>query len=262
MLAVTGDTENREFFAKVSVNLGISCDVAASGEEAAGLMDSGKNYDIYFLDYELTGVNGIELTRQIRGKATRRCVIVILSSREWNVVEDEAHDVSIDKVISKPLFQSAIVDAINEFIGSKKTLKHAEHDDAFDDFSGHTILLAEDVEINREIVLTLLEPTHLAVECAENGAQAAKMFEDAPDKYDMIFMDVQMPEMDGYEATRRIRASGVARSKSIPIVAMTANVFREDVTKCLDAGMNAHVGKPFNIDEVVGQLRKYLVPER
>jgi CheY-like chemotaxis protein len=120
-------------------------------------------------------------------------------------------------------------------------------------------LLAEDVEINREIVLSLLEPTRLNIECAENGAQAAQMFADAPDKYDMIFMDVQMPELDGYDATRRIRALDVPRAKTIPIVAMTANVFREDIEKCLEAGMNNHIGKPLNLNDVLKQLRRYLI---
>jgi signal transduction histidine kinase/CheY-like chemotaxis protein len=127
-------------------------------------------------------------------------------------------------------------------------------------FEGHRILLAEDVEINREIVQALLEPTLLAVDYAENGAEAVKRYRESPDAYDMIFMDIQMPEMDGYEATSRIRElekSGVGR-KSLPIVAMTANVFREDVERCLEAGMNSHVGKPLDFEEVLGKLRAYL----
>jgi CheY-like chemotaxis protein len=114
------------------------------------------------------------------------------------------------------------------------------------------------VEINREIVLALLEPTSLVIDCAENGAEAVRMFREAPARYDMIFMDVQMPEMDGYTATRRIRALDIPRAKSIPIVAMTANVFREDVEECLAAGMNDHVGKPLDFDEVLDKLRRYL----
>lgn len=130
---------------------------------------------------------------------------------------------------------------------------------ASQDFSGHTVLLAEDVEINREIVLALLEPMKLNVECAENGAEALRMFEENPEQYDMIFMDVQMPVMDGYETTRRIRALESPRAKEIPIVAMTANVFKEDIERCLESGMNSHVGKPLIIDEVAEALRKYLM---
>jgi PAS domain S-box-containing protein len=125
-------------------------------------------------------------------------------------------------------------------------------------FRGYHILLAEDVEINREIVLALFEPTELAIDCAENGAEALRLFGAAPEKYDMIFMDVQMPEMDGYEATRRIRALDIPQASRIPIVAMTANVFREDVEKCLAVGMNDHIGKPLDFAEVLTKLRQYL----
>jgi len=124
-------------------------------------------------------------------------------------------------------------------------------------FAGRRMLLVEDVEINREIVQTLLEPTKLEIDCAENGAEAVRKFTEAPLRYDLIFMDIQMPEMDGYEATQRIRSFNNPRAKEIPIIAMTANVFREDIERCLDAGMNGHVGKPVNFDEVIGKLRFY-----
>jgi len=125
-------------------------------------------------------------------------------------------------------------------------------------FATRRILLAEDVDINREIVQALLEPTQLLIDCAENGEEAVKMFSEAPDKYDMIFMDVQMPIMDGYEATRRIRESGAEAAKNIPIVAMTANVFKEDIEKCMEAGMNSHIGKPLDLDEVMEKLYMFL----
>jgi signal transduction histidine kinase/CheY-like chemotaxis protein len=128
-----------------------------------------------------------------------------------------------------------------------------------DCFEGKRLLLAEDVEINREIVLSLLEPTLVEVDCAENGAEAVRLFAKTPEKYDMIFMDVQMPEMDGYEATNHIRALDNPKAKEIPIVAMTANVFREDIEECLAAGMNGHIGKPLGIEELMSALRKYLV---
>ncbi|MCL1789620.1 MAG: ATP-binding protein, partial [Oscillospiraceae bacterium] len=126
------------------------------------------------------------------------------------------------------------------------------------DFKGRHILLAEDMEINREVVMSLLEPTSLGITGAENGIEAVRMFKETPDKYDLIFMDIQMPEMDGYEATRQIRASGLPRSKEVPIVAMTANVFREDVQKCFESGMDGHLGKPLVTEEVIDVLRKYL----
>jgi signal transduction histidine kinase/CheY-like chemotaxis protein len=125
-------------------------------------------------------------------------------------------------------------------------------------FQGYRALLAEDIDINREIVLALLEPTGIEIDCAENGSAALAMFRAAPDSYDIIFMDIHMPEMDGYEATRRIRAMDSPRAKNVPIIAMTANVFRQDVEKCLAAGMNDHIGKPLDFDEVLVKLRKYL----
>ncbi|MDR2694099.1 MAG: transporter substrate-binding domain-containing protein [Chitinispirillales bacterium] len=125
-------------------------------------------------------------------------------------------------------------------------------------FAGRRVLLVEDVEINREIVLALLEPTQLQIDCAENGVEAVRKFAAAPEAYGLIFMDVQMPEMDGYEATRRIRAMDIPKAKAIPIIAMTANVFKEDIEKCEAAGMDGHIGKPLDIEEVMSKLRRYL----
>ena len=119
-------------------------------------------------------------------------------------------------------------------------------------------MLVDDVEINREIVLVQLEPTQAAIDCAENGEQAVAMFQQEPEKYDLIFMDIQMPVMDGYDATRKIRGLGTPQAKQIPIIAMTANVFKEDVERCLAAGMNAHIGKPIDFDEMIRILKEKL----
>jgi PAS domain S-box-containing protein len=125
-------------------------------------------------------------------------------------------------------------------------------------FEGRHVLLVEDVEINREIVIALLEPTQLEIDCAENGVEALRIFSEAPDRYDLILMDIQMPEMDGYETTRHIRAMDIPKAGAIPIIAMTANVFREDIEKCLDAGMNSHIGKPIDFGEVLEKLKSHL----
>ena len=125
-------------------------------------------------------------------------------------------------------------------------------------FDGYRILLAEDVEINREIVLALLEPTRIEIDCAKDGREALEKFVSDCDTYDLIFMDMQMPEMDGLEATRRIRALDIPKAKTIPIVAMTANVFREDIDKCIEAGMSDHLGKPISLDEILTLLQRYL----
>ena len=143
--------------------------------------------------------------------------------------------------------------------GSGKPAKEIHQHEVVNQFEGHYIMLAEDIEINREIVLALLEPTLLMIDCAENGKEAVEMFAADPDKYELIFMDMQMPEMDGLEATRAIRMLDVPNAKTIPIIAMTANAFREDVVKCLDAGMNGHLGKPLDFDDVLSKLRTYLI---
>jgi signal transduction histidine kinase/CheY-like chemotaxis protein len=136
-------------------------------------------------------------------------------------------------------------------IGGVEILKDGE-------LAGKVILLADDVEINREIVTTLLEPSGVLVECAENGEQAALMFEQAPARYNLVLMDVQMPIMDGYGATERIRSGSSPEAATVPIVAMTANVFRADVERCLASGMNGHLGKPIKLEEMVVVLRRYL----
>jgi CheY-like chemotaxis protein len=136
--------------------------------------------------------------------------------------------------------------------------KSAQPNDKSEFYENHTILLAEDVDLNRIIIEEMLSVLGITIECAENGKQAVDMFQASPDKYSLIFMDINMPEMDGYTATRQIRALDVPRSVNIPIVAMTANVLKEDIDKSMEAGMNGHIGKPLNFDEVINILRKYL----
>ena len=126
------------------------------------------------------------------------------------------------------------------------------------EFSGKRMLLAEDIEINREIFMSLLEDTGMTIDCATNGKEALEIIEASPDRYDVVFMDVQMPKMDGFEATRRIRALPALQGVNLPIVAMTANVFKDDVEQCLAAGMNDHLGKPVDLGNVLEMLRKYL----
>ena len=125
-------------------------------------------------------------------------------------------------------------------------------------FAGKRILLVEDIEINRIIVQSLLENTHVGVDCAENGLEAAEMFLQNQDKYDLIFMDVQIPVMGGFDATRKIRAVGSAQTKSVPIIAMTANAFKEDVDKCRTAGMDDRIAKPIETDILLAKMCKYL----
>jgi signal transduction histidine kinase/sensor domain CHASE-containing protein/ActR/RegA family two-component response regulator len=127
-------------------------------------------------------------------------------------------------------------------------------------FKDKRLLLVEDIEVNQEIIIAIVEHTGIAIECAGNGREACELFEKNNESYDMIFMDIQMPEMDGFDATKNIRAQGTEWAKNVPIVAMTANVFREDIEKCLRAGMNDHIGKPVSQEEIMGKMKKYLLP--
>ena len=252
------DPEILAFFTAFLEICGIACTVAASGEEALTALEKDDEYDICFLEWNLPGTDGATFAQKIRAATAIKSVVVTCSSADWHAIEDKANAAGIHKFLPKPLFPSAIVDTINECMGISSTTGQESILNLTDDFSGYSILLAEDIEINREIVLTLLEPTNLTIDCAENGTRALALFAAAPEKYALIFMDVQMPEMDGYEATRKIRALDIPRAETVPIIAMTANVFREDIQKCMDAGMDGHVGKPLDFDEVLDQLRKYL----
>ncbi|MCL1830339.1 MAG: response regulator [Oscillospiraceae bacterium] len=252
ILAVDDDADIRDFFTLLFEELQIECDVAASGEQAIKMFDEGNIYDMYFIDWRLPGINGIELANKIDKTLDHHSVVIIFSSTDWEEIKAEAADPGIHRFLPKPLLKTTIIDVINECFGDDS---EQETEIEIDDFSAYTVLLAEDVEINREIVIALLADTGLNIETAENGLEAYTMFEAAADKYDMIFMDIQMPEMDGYDATRAIRALDKPQAKQIPIIAMTANVFKEDVEKCLAAGMNGHLGKPLELDEVLISLR-------
>ncbi|GHU99958.1 hypothetical protein FACS1894211_06300 [Clostridia bacterium] len=261
VLVTDDDPAVLEYFQDVMKRFGILCDAAADGEAALALLKKKGRYDVCFIDYKMPVMDGLELTRLVK-RAVDKPVVIMISAVEWSAIESDAKAAGVDKFLAKPLFPSAIADALNACAGTASAAGAAKDIAPADNFSGRRILLAEDVEINREIVVTLLEPTGVAVDSAENGAIALKMFAEKPGKYDMIFMDVQMPEMDGYEATRRIRALNTEKAKKIPIIAMTANVFRDDIEKCLAAGMNAHIGKPLDFDEVLKRLREYLKSEK
>ncbi|GHV28482.1 hypothetical protein FACS1894167_05590 [Synergistales bacterium] len=263
ILAVDDSANVREYFTEILGGYGLSCHTASSGEESLSLISKNGDYDVYFIDWKMPGMDGIELSRLIRSRFDAKSVVIMISAYEQSEIEAGAREAGVYKFISKPIFPSSIVDCINECLG-ENNIQMAENalTGEIDDFSGYCILLAEDVEINREIVISLLEPTDIEIDCAGNGAEAVRMFASSPDKYDMIFMDLQMPEVDGLEATRRIRATQVTRAAKIPIVAMTANVFREDVDKCLEAGMNDHVGKPLDFGEVLAKLRRYMIGKR
>ncbi|WP_461255951.1 response regulator [Treponema sp. R80B11-R83G3] len=259
ILTVDDDPDVLAYFSDIAQGFEIMCDTAISGEEALKLIDQKSGYNIYFIDWKMPVMDGIQLVREIRSRVTKNAIVIMISAAEWSSVATEAKAAGVDKFLSKPLFPSTIAEMINECLGvDERQAEKAKASDIAGIFADKRILLVEDVEINREIVQALLEPTQLEIDCAENGLEAVNMFTEAPNKYDMIFMDIQMPEMDGYDATRLIRAIDVPQAKTVPIIAMTANVFKEDVEKCLAAGMDGHIGKPLDFDEVLDKLRVYL----
>ncbi|MCL2503848.1 MAG: response regulator [Coriobacteriia bacterium] len=264
LLVIENDGDTRERFLSITKSFGITADSAASEDETFAMVETAVGtksaYDVIFLDYGMSGINGIDFINRLSSRIDKNTIVVVTTHLEWYRIERLVSKNGITRCITKPLFPSSILDAINDVVGTalESSGTRSGMTREVPDLSGSCILLAEDLEINREIVLALLEPTHLAVDCAQDGVQALDMFVKSPDKYDMILTDVQMPGMDGYEVTRKIRALDTPKAKSIPIIAMTANVFREDVEKCLDAGMDDHIGKPLDFDDVLEKLKKYL----
>ena len=262
VLAVDDDPAITADFKGIIEGLGLSCDTAICAEDALQLIEKNGAYNLYFVDWRMPGMSGIELTRELKKNISTQenSLIIMLSFFEFSMVAEEAKEVGVDMFLQKPLFPSTIAEIISKYLGVTEHQTDEINENISGIFEKRRVLLAEDVDINREIVLTLLEPTLINIDCALNGKQALQMFSESPDKYDMIFMDIQMPEMDGYEATRRIRGIDIPQAKNIPIIAMTANVFREDIEKCFEVGMNGHVGKPIDINEIIKKIIKYTAP--
>ena len=259
ILVVDDDPAILLYFCQLLKKFGASCDTAETAEDALKLIKQKGPYHLCFVDWKLPGIDGIQLTKMLKEDPTslENGVVIMISAAQWDAIANDAKTAGVDAFLPKPLFPSEIESIIQECVGVGSAKAEETPKDACN-FAGHRILLAEDVEINREIMRMLLEPTKLDIDYAKNGVEAVRMFSEAPGKYEMIFMDVQMPEMDGYEATRYIRALSIPKAKTIPIIAFTANVFREDVEKSLEAGMNGHIGKPLVLEEVIQHLRLYL----
>ena len=259
IMAVDDDKDILDYFIEIAEGFGVACcDTAISGEEALGLIVRNGEYHIYFADWKMPVMDGIQLASELKGRASAKSVVIMITAAEWSAIETEAKKAGVDKFLSKPLFPSTIMDSIIECISHDRHQMETAHKNIKGIFAGRHILLAEDVEINQEIVMALLEPTLIKIDCAMNGAEAVRIFREAPDKYDMILMDVQMPEMDGYEATQKIRALDMPQAKTVKIIAMTANVFRDDIEKCQEVGMDSHIGKPLNFEEVIEKLLHFM----
>ena len=260
MLVVDDD----EMLCKTTVealkDIGVTADWTLSGEKAIALVEQHHkkedDYQIILLDWKLPGMNGIQVAREIRRSLGHNVPILLISAYDWSEFEAEAREAGVDGFISKPLFKSTLYYGLQKYMGVEESAEG--QDKQHMDLSGRRILVAEDNDLNWEVLNELLSDAGMKLEWAENGQICVDMFAQSDQGYyDAILMDVRMPVMNGHEATTAIRALERADAQSVPIIAMTADAFSEDVQKCLDCGMNAHTAKPINLEEVLFLLRKY-----
>ena len=237
--------------------IGMRPEWTISGKEAVirtkYAVEQGDEFSVYIIDWLIPDMNGIEIVRQIRKVIGNRCPIIILTAYDWADIEDEARAAGVTAFCEKPLFLSELRRVLAEPFRAEPASKPAQPTAA--DLKGKKLLLVEDNELNREIALEILKEAGFVVDTAEDGAVAVqKIKQAAPGQYDLILMDIQMPNLDGYEATRQIRALPDAEKASIPIFAMTANAFEEDRQNALAAGMNGHIAKPLDVPHLLRVL--------
>ena len=242
-------------------SIGIQADWTLSGEKAIEMVrkhhQMRDDYQIVLLDWKLPGMDGLMVARHIRRIVDTDLPIILISAYDWNEFEAEAKEAGINGFIAKPLFKSTLYHGLKKYMGIDKKRNEAEKNP---DLSGRRILVAEDNDLNWEILSELLADIGMELEWAENGKICLDKFrESEKGQYDAILMDVRMPVMTGYEATEAIRALDHPDAKTIPIIAMTADAFSEDIKRCLDCGMNAHTAKPINLEEILSLLRKYML---
>ena len=237
--------------------IGMRPEWTISGKEAVirtkYAVEQGDEFSVYIIDWLIPDMNGIEIVRQIRKVIGNRCPIIILTAYDWADIEDEARAAGVTAFCEKPLFLSELRRVLAEPFRAEPASKPTQPTAA--DLKGKKLLLVEDNELNREIALEILKEAGFVVDTAEDGAVAVqKIKQAAPGQYDLILMDIQMPNLDGYEATRQIRALPDAEKASIPIFAMTANAFEEDRQNALEAGMNGHIAKPLDVPHLLRVL--------
>ena len=263
ILIIDSDGENREQICAILHHPGVRIDEAENGETALSLIaashDDGNPYDMVFLAHALPDMNGMDMVKNMDTRTDPATVVMMMPFLQGHDLCGTASRIGVTQCLSYPLFPSDVIHLVERALGGRapslEAVSHAE--ESVPDFSHVTLLLAEDIDINREIFFTLLGVTKVRIDIAEDGREAVEKFRNAPDKYDIIIMDVQMPNMDGYEATRAIRALDFARAKAVPIIAMTADVFKEDIAKCLACGMDDHLAKPIDEKRVIDKIRMY-----
>ncbi len=264
VLVIDDSYETCDYFKSIMDGFGVACDHALSGAEAIRRIQQtqaqGKPYHILFVDWRMPEMDGIETVRRVKDLLEENALVIMISGADLSDVRQEAMQAGVHHFVSKPLFPSEVFNVLTSILNADSDkLPIKEHSvNVVPDLTAYTVLLAEDMEFNREVAISMLEVTHCAIDQAKDGREALDMFTADPTRYGCILMDMQMPEMDGLTATRAIRALDIPWAKKIPIVAMTANVFRDDIAQCLAAGMDDHIGKPIEDSTLYEKLAFYL----
>ena len=261
-LVIDDDMDSCYSVSQMLRHLGMRPETAARGHEAIalarGALEAGDGYRVIILDWQLPDMGGLETARQLRQAVGDEAHIIAFSAYDWSDISEQASTVGVTDFVSKPLFASELRDSLMR--ACTKTVEAEperieEKDEAR--FKGKRILLVEDNELNREIAMEILGEVGFEVEAAENGQVAVeKMRDSQPGYYGLVLMDVQMPVMNGYEATRAIRALENPELSKIPIIAMTANAFEEDKRAAFEAGMDGHLGKPIDVPLLMAVLEE------
>ena len=242
-------------------SIGIKAEWTLSGEKAIELVNEHhkrrEDYQIILLDWKLPGMNGIQVAKEIRHNLGDEVPILLISAYDWSEFESEAREAGISGFISKPLFKSTLYYALRQYMGIETENGQTLNPNI--DLSGRRILIAEDNELNWEVANELLSDLGVELDWAEDGQICLDKFQKSPEGYyDAVFMDIRMPHMTGYEATKMIRGLKHPDALSIPIIAMSADAFSDDIQHCLECGMNAHIAKPIDIMEVSRLLKRFL----
>ncbi|ENY95232.1 hypothetical protein HMPREF1093_02542 [Hungatella hathewayi 12489931] len=243
-------------------SIGIKAEWTLSGEKAIELVNEHhkrrEDYQIILLDWKLPGMNGIQVAKEIRHNLGDEVPILLISAYDWSEFEAEAREAGISGFISKPLFKSTLYYALRQYMGTET--ENGQTSNPNSDLSGRRILIAEDNELNWEVANELLSDLGVELDWAEDGQICLDKFQKSPEGYyDAVLMDIRMPHMTGYEATKMIRGLNHPDALSIPIIAMSADAFSDDIQHCLECGMNGHIAKPIDIMEVTRLLKRFLI---